>query len=89
MFELIMGLGLGLFLFLCSIMAYVTGIEHGRELSKGNAPKMDINPVKPILKAVEKHKEDKKVEELTDELNEALSYSKESALAAVKKERLG
>lgn len=87
MFELSMGLGVGLFLFCCTIVAYITGVGHGRELSKSNVPKIHLNPVKPILKAVEKHKEEKKAEELKSELDEALSYSKESALEFVKKER--
>lgn len=87
MFELSMGLGVGLFLFCCTIIAYTTGLQHGKELSKGNTPKIDLNPVKPIQRAVAKHKEEKKAEALTDDLTLALSYSKESALEAVKKER--
>lgn len=87
MFELIASLIIGLFLFVCTITAYCIGIQHGRELTKGNVPKINLNPVKPIIKAVEAHEEKKKAETLVDELTEALSYSKESALAAVKKER--
>jgi len=83
----VMGLILGAVLFLCSILAYTIGLKHGRELSKGNTPKLDLNPIKPILNAIEKHEDEKKAEALTDELDEVMSYSKESALRAVKKER--
>jgi hypothetical protein len=87
MFELSMGLGVGLFLFFCTITAYVTGVGHGRLMINNQVPKLNLNPVKAISKAVEQHKEEKKVEALTDELTVAMGYSKESALEAVKKER--
>ncbi len=87
MFEQIIDLGICLFLFLCLILAYITGIKHGRELAKGNVPKLQLNPVKPILEAIEQHKEEKKAEALTDELTELMSYNKASALKAVKDER--
>jgi len=87
MTDIIIGLGLGLFLFLCTTIAYTIGVQHGKELSKGNAPKMSLNPISPIIKAVEKHKEAKKVEALGEELADVMSYSRESALEAVKKER--
>ena len=86
MSELI-GLSLGMVLFLCTITAYTLGIRHGRELAKGIMPRLSINPVKPILKAVERVKEEKKAKELGEELADVMSYSKESALEAVKKER--
>jgi hypothetical protein len=85
--DILIGLSLGLVLFLCTISAYITGVEHGRELSKGNVPKLNLNPVKAITKAVEQHKEEKKVDELTQELTTIMNYTKESALEAVKKER--
>ena len=87
MFELSMGIGVGLFLFCACVIAYITGVGHGKEIGKGNAPKIELNPIKPIVKAVERHKEEKKAEELTEELNDIFSFSKESALEAVKKER--
>lgn len=82
-----MGLILGAVLFLCTILAYTIGLKHGRELSKGNTPKLNLNPIKPIVNAIEKHEDKKKVEALTDELEEVMNYSRESALKAVKEER--
>jgi len=87
MFQQFVDLGISLFLFLCLILAYITGIKHGRELSRGNAPKLSINPARPIFKAVEKHKEDKKAEALGEELTDIMSMTKESMLKAVKRER--
>ena len=87
MTELIIGLCAGLVLFLCTIKAYTLGIRHGRELSKGIMPRLELSPIKPILKAVERVKEEKKAKELGEELADVMSYTKESALEAVKKER--
>jgi len=87
MFQQFVDLGLNLFLFVIAMCSYVTGLKHGRELSKGNAPKLSLNPVKPILQAVERHKEEKKAKELGEELADVMSYSRESALEAVKRER--
>ena len=86
MSELI-GLGVGLVFFLCTITAYTLGLRHGRELTKGNIPKLSINPIPSIVRAVEKREEKKKAKELGEELADVMSYSKESALEAVKKER--
>ncbi len=84
--ELI-GLILGAVLFLCSISAYIMGLKHGKELSKGNVPKIDINPVKPIIKIIDKHEEKKKTEELVDDLDIMMSYTKETALDYLKNAR--
>jgi len=87
MIELLIGLTVGLAFFFATIKAYTLGYSHAKELSKGNIPKLSLNPIRPIIKAVEKHKEEKKIEELTDELSIAMGYSRESALEFVKKER--
>ena len=84
--ELI-GLCLGAILFLCSITVYTLGLRHGRELSKGIMPRLSINPIPSIVRAVEKREEEKRAKELGEELADVMSYSKESALEAVKKER--
>ena len=81
------GLSVGLVFFLCTITAYTLGLKHGRELAKGITPRLDINPIPSIVRAVEKREEKKKAKELGEELADVMSYSKESALEAVKKER--
>ena len=86
MSELI-GLSLGAVIFIITITAYTLGLRHGRELTKGNIPKLSINPIPSIVRAVEKREEEKKAKELGEELADVMSYSKESALEAVKKER--
>ena len=88
MSELI-GLSLGAVLFIITITAYTLGLRHGRELAKGITPRLELNPIKPILKAVERVREEKKAKELGEELADVMSYSKESALEAVKRERQG
>jgi len=86
MSELI-GLSLGAVIFIITITAYTLGLRHGRELTKGNIPKLSINPIPSIVRAVEKREEEKRAKELGEELADVMSYSKESALEAVKKER--
>lgn len=87
MIELSIGIVAGLFLFCCTIVAYAKGVENGMDMFKGKAPKIELNPIKPILKAIKQHEEEKEVKALADDLTEALGYSKESAMQAVKKER--
>lgn len=87
MIELLIGLTVGLAFFFATIKAYTLGVEHGKQMNKGIAPKIELNPVRPILKAVKQHEEEKKVKALGNDLDEALGYSKESALRAVKRER--
>ena len=87
MIELLIGLSLGAVLFIATVTAYTLGLRHGRELAKGIMPRLSINPIKPILKAMERVKEEKKAKELGEELADVMSYSKESALEAVKKDR--
>jgi hypothetical protein len=87
MFEQIVGLCFNVAFVLCVLIAYITGLKHGKLMIQGSIPKIELNPVKPILKAIEKHKEEKEVKALGDDLTEALGYSKESAMIAVKKER--
>ena len=84
--ELI-GLSLGAVIFIATITAYTLGLRHGRELAKGIMPRLELNPIKPILKAVERVKEENKAKELGEELADVMSYTKESALKAVKEER--
>ena len=86
MSELI-GLSLGAVLFIATVTAYTLGLRHGRELTKGNIPKLSINPIPSIVRAVEKREEEKRAKELGEELADVMSYTKESALEAVKKER--
>jgi hypothetical protein len=68
---------LGAFFFLCLLKAYILGLKHGKELIKGNIPKLNINPVQAVKNHIEE-KEDKKVfEEETNSWNNLLSYTGE------------
>ena len=87
MIELSIGIVVGLLIFCCTIVAYAKGVESGMDMFAGKAPKLNLNPVKAITKAVEQHKEEKEEKALTDDLTAAMGYSKESALEAVKKDR--
>lgn len=84
---LLPGLLIGLFLFICCIKAYTIGLKHSFELVKGNVPKLNLNPIQPLIKAVEEHNEQKEAEKAAEELTDIMSASMESMLQAVKKER--
>jgi hypothetical protein len=64
--ELILGLSLGLVLFLCTIIAYTTGLKHGKMLGNAVVPKIEINPVKAVKQHIEA-KEEKKQQDLAAE----------------------
>lgn len=87
MLNMIVGLSLGLVLFLCAITAYAIGLKHGRALAKGNIPEVRLNPVKATIQAVEQRSQKKEAAKVTDELSDMLNYDISAALDAVKKER--
>ena len=76
----ILGLITGLVFFIATMTAYTVGLRHGKQLSNGNIPKVNLNPVKAIVEAKEK-KETKKAEE---ELMDIMSATKEGMLEAIK-----
>lgn len=55
---MILGLVTGLVLFLCTILAYILGIKHGKQLSQSSVPKLNINPVQ-VYKEHKTAKEEK------------------------------
>lgn len=64
----IYGLAVGLVFFLCAIKAYTLGLQHGKELSKGITPSVNIDPVK----AIKEFKKDIQQEHQHDLLDEGL-----------------
>ena len=82
-FQIVLGLAIGLVLFIATIKAYILGLKHGKQLGQGDIPKIEINPIKPIIEAIEAHKNKPE----TDGLEEIMSFSMESALEAIKKEK--
>jgi hypothetical protein len=79
--ETAIGLCVGAILFLCTMTAYITGLKHGKAMSNNQIPQVNINPVKPIVEAIEQKKEEKQAEVLTD----IMSADRESMLRAIKK----
>jgi hypothetical protein len=51
-YDLIIAIILIVSFFTC-VKAYTLGFKHGKEVSKGNIPKLDVNPVKAIKKHIE------------------------------------
>jgi hypothetical protein len=83
--NIIIGLIVGLVFFIATIIAYTIGLKHGRQIQQGNTPKVNINPVKAIVEAVEQHEQKQEGKKADGELADIMSYSAESALMAIKK----
>lgn len=82
--NFILGMVAGCVFFLACYKSYNKGLEHGKLLSQAIVPKVDINPIKPIVQAIEQHKEVKAQEE---ELTDIMGASKESMLESIIKSR--
>lgn len=72
--------------FMC-ILSYITGLKHGKQLSQAIVPKVSLNPLQPIVRAVEEHKNKKEEDKITDELEDIMGATKESMLETIKKAR--
>ncbi|HRR04858.1 MAG TPA: hypothetical protein P5215_06240 [Bacteroidales bacterium] len=73
--TLLLGLSIGIGLFLCAFLGFREGLRLGMNVSKGN----DIKPFKTPIRVIQEHKTNKEVEkankEFQDELNALMSYT--------------
>lgn len=83
--EELIGISLGLFFFICTVSAYLMGFRHAKQMDKGIAPELNLNPVKALNKAIEQKETKKEEAETRQELDEILNYSKDKALEAIKR----
>lgn len=72
--------------FFMSVLAFLWGLRIGKSLHEGIIPNVSLNPVKPIIEAIEQHKEDKKEKKLEAEFNEVMGATRESMLKSIKSE---
>lgn len=84
--ETIAGLLVGVAIFICTIKAYTLGVSHGKQLSEGRVPKIQLNPVKAVTQAIEQHEQAKEEKKADTDLNDIFSYSVDTALTAIKKQ---
>jgi hypothetical protein len=82
--ELIIGLCIGIVLFICCVKAYLMGLSHGKTISKGETPIMDINPIKTVINKVEQHKQSNEQDQMMDELDTLMNFNQGKALEAIK-----
>lgn len=75
--QLIIGLVIGLVLFLCSILIYFTGLKHGKALSNGNIPNLNLNPVSAVKKHIETKEEKKQIDLYEEGIKNIMSYTGE------------
>lgn len=85
--TLAVGIILAVILFAAFVMAYKQGLRLGITTAKGEIPKPYKNPVKAAIDAIEDHAEKKKEEEVKETFGDMMSYTKESALKAMKIEK--
>ena len=81
--NIILAITLVVAFFMC-IKAYTLGLKHGKQLSNGIVPKLELNPIKPIIEAIEQHKETKEQIKITNDLDEVMGATKESMLNSIK-----
>jgi hypothetical protein len=79
--NILIGLIVGSVFFIATVKAYTLGLKHGRQLNNNQIPNIEINPVKPIVEAIEQKKEEKEAEILTN----IFEYTSETAMQAIKK----
>lgn len=87
MINTILGIVLGLCFFIATISAYILGLKHGKQLSNGSIPTVNINPIKPIINAVEQQKQKREEKEIDKELADIFDYNIETAMEAIQKEK--
>jgi hypothetical protein len=75
--EIVLGLVSGLVLFLCLLIAYITGLKHGKQLGKGNIPSVNLNPVRAVQKHIEAIEEKKQMDLYEEGLRNIMSYTGE------------
>jgi hypothetical protein len=75
MIYTILGLVLGLVLFLCCIISYTLGLKHGKQLSNNITPKLDINPVKAYKEHKEAKEEKKEIDKVAEGWQNILTYT--------------
>lgn len=84
MIDMLMGLILGLVLFLCVIKGYCLGLKHGKQLSNGIVPKLELNPIKHFTEAIETHKQSKEEIKIKNDLDDVMGATRESMLNSIK-----
>ena len=82
--ETVFSMAIGLCFFITCITAYTIGLKHGKAIQNGITPKVNLNPVKAITEAIEQHEQKKEEKETEAQLADVFSYSRESALKAIK-----
>ena len=81
--NVILAITLVVAFFMC-IKAYILGLKHGKQLSNAIVPKIELNPIKPIVKVIETHKQTKEQIKITNDLDEVMGATKESMLNSIK-----
>jgi hypothetical protein len=69
------GLAVGLVFFLCSLKAYTLGLQHGKELSKGITPSVNINPVKAVREFKREVQQEQQSDKISEGLHNLFSYT--------------
>lgn len=73
--ELLIGIGLGLFFFYCTIFAYSLGIKHGRIVKHDGVP--NVNPIKAVTDIKKESESKKQMDDITQGLQNILNYGNE------------
>lgn len=81
--NIILAITLVVAFFMC-IKAYTLGLMHGKQLSNAIVPKLDLNPIKPIVEAIEQHNQTKEEIKIKNDLDDVMGATRESMLNSIK-----
>lgn len=83
-----LGLFVGALFAIFIVASYWKGVEHGKKFVNKEIPKIITNPITAVAEFVEKKKDEQKNDEMMKEMETIVNYDAETALDAIKQERL-
>lgn len=81
--NIILAITLVVAFFMC-ISSFIWGVRVGKQLASGIIPKIDLNPVKPIIEAIDTHKQTKEEIKIKNDLDDVMGATRESMLNSIK-----
>jgi hypothetical protein len=81
--NIILAITLVVAFFMC-INSFIYGYRVGKDVGKGITPKIELNPIKPIIEAIETHKQSKEEIKIKNDLDDVMGATRESMLNSIK-----
>lgn len=69
------GMAIGLCFYLSNIKAYTRGLQHGKDLDKGNVPSINLNPVQAVREYKKEVKEEQQADIISKGIENLFNYT--------------